>query len=168
MRDYCYVVIDYNIDIPVDRGDPHRESPRGGVSLSWGATREEPVRSFSPSSSLVPTPKSASPSTPTSSSAPVAPKATTGRTSRYVPPRGGTPAVTRSQATRLNQTPPAHDIAHQMDYRGIFSSECTYVTKNLHENRLREGEKERIPTTFKEAVGLSKAAQWNEAQMRQC
>ena len=54
---------------------------------------------------MAPTSTSVSTSAPKSAPKPVEPKATTGRTSRYVPPRGVMPAVIRSQATRQNQTP---------------------------------------------------------------
>ena len=121
-----------------------------------------------------------------------------GRTSRYVPPRGVTSAVTRSQATRQNQTPAitgnqgnsrntsvaiaklfrpdplshcnelglfsseAHDIAHQLDYLGMFSAEYTYATTNLQESCLRGEEKKRIFSTSKEAMSLPKATHWKE------
>ena len=94
------VALDFNIDIPADRDDPYSESLRRGVSPSGGATPEEPVPPFSPSPSLAPTSTSAS----TPNQAPAAPKATTGRTCRYAPPRGVTPAATRSQTTRQNKT----------------------------------------------------------------
>ena len=43
--------LDFNIDIPADRGDVRSESPRGVVSSFGGATPEKPVSSFLPSSS---------------------------------------------------------------------------------------------------------------------
>ena len=174
VRDYT-AALDFNIDTPADRRDLHSESPRGGVSPSGGAMPEGPALSFSPSLSLVPTLTSASASTPTSAQASAVPNAMTGCATRYVPPRGVTPAVTRSQATRQNQTPAiagnqgnsrnisttiaerfrlgtlsllreqvllsteAHDIIHQMYYRGPFSVEYTYATTNLWESCLREG-----------------------------
>ena len=104
MHDYT-AALDFNIDIRADRGDLHGESSRGGVSpgnrLSGGATPE----ATTPSSSLAPTPLSGSASAPTSAPATAASKATTRRTSLYVLPSGVTPAVTRSQASRQNQTP---------------------------------------------------------------
>ena len=109
--------------------------------------------------------------------APTIPKATTGRTSHYVPPRVVTFAVTHSQATRQKKTSAvtgsqgsssntsagiaelfrpdklshihelglssteAHDIAHQMDYRGTFIADYIYATTNLQESCLQRGEK---------------------------
>ena len=101
--------LNFNINTPVDRGDLHSESSRGGVSPTGVDTPEEPVPSFSSSVSLTLTPTSVSPSTLTCAPAPAPPKEMTGCTCRYVPPRGVTPAVTRSQGTRQNQTPAVTD-----------------------------------------------------------
>ena len=99
VRDYT-AALDFNIDILADRDDLHGESSRGGVStgngLSGGDTPEAIVPSSSPAPSLAPA--------PTSAPATAASKVTTRRTSRYVQHSGVTPAVTRSQASRQNQT----------------------------------------------------------------
>ena len=99
VRDYT-AALDFNIDILADRDDLHGESSRGGVStgngLSGGDTSEAIIPSSSPASSLAPA--------PTSAPATAASKVTTRRTSRYVQHSGVTPAVTRSQASRQNQT----------------------------------------------------------------
>ena len=99
VRDYT-AALDFNIDILADRDDLHGESSRGGVStwngLSGGDTPEAIIPSSSPAPSLAPA--------PTSAPATAASKVTTRRTSRYVQHSGVTPAVTRSQASRQNQT----------------------------------------------------------------
>ena len=99
VRDYT-AALDFNIDILADRDDLHVKSSRGGVSpgngLSGGDTPEAIIPSSSPAPSLA--------STPTSVPATAASKVTTRRTSRYVQHSGVTPAVTRSQASRQNQT----------------------------------------------------------------
>ena len=99
VRDYT-AALDFNVDILADRDDLHGESSRGGVSpgngLSGGDTPEAIIPSSSPASSLAPA--------PTSAPATAASKVTTRRTSRYVQHSGVTPAVTRSQASRQNQT----------------------------------------------------------------
>ena len=99
VRDYT-AALDFNIGILADRDDLHSESSRGGVSpgngLSGGDTPEAIIPSSSPASSLAPA--------PTSAPATAASKVTTRRTSRYVQHSGVTPAVTRSQASRQNQT----------------------------------------------------------------
>ena len=99
VRDYT-AALDFNIDILADRDDLHGESSRGGVSpgngLSGGDTPEAIIPSSSPAPSLAPV--------PTSAPATAASKVTTRPTSRYVQHSGVTPAVTRSQASRQNQT----------------------------------------------------------------
>ena len=103
VRNYT-AALDFNIDIPADRGDRYSKSPRGRVSPSRGATPKEPVLSLPSSSLLAPMPTSASSPAPTSDPTPAAPKATTGHPSHYVSLHGVTPAVTRSQASKQNQT----------------------------------------------------------------
>ena len=141
VRDYT-AALHFNINIPADRGDLHTESSRGLVSPYGGAMPEESVPSSLPLSYLIPTPTSALAFVPISAPAPATPRASTGRISRYLPPRGVTPAVTRSKATRQNRTPALTGNQGNSSNVSAAIAKCVQpdTPSHLHEMRLCSSE----------------------------
>ena len=103
---------------------------------------EESVPSSLPLSYLIPTPTSALAFVPISAPAPATPRASTGRISRYLPPRGVTPAVTRSKATRQNQTPALTGNQGNSSNVSAAIAKCVQpdTPSHLHEMRLCSSE----------------------------